>query len=254
MTAREPIWCERGGKAGPCLVLLHGLGANGTVWEGMKPLLDKHWPGRWLIPDFRGHGRSSHHAPYGIGMHAADVAALLGQDEEVSVVGHSMGGVVAIALASGMFGVKLRRAAAFSVKTEWTEEDYERGHAVAHAPAKLFDSRDEAIERYLRVSGLKGLVDPASPAASVGISEAQGKFRLAADPLTFALGRPDFAAIAKAAQAKVDLLCGDGDKIATPEGMKTLGGEVMVLKGLGHNVHVEAPEALWGALAPGLAA
>jgi pimeloyl-ACP methyl ester carboxylesterase len=248
MRPRAPIWCEQGGKEGPCLVLLHGLGANGTVWDGLKPILERRWPGRWLIPDFRGHGRSSHQAPYGIGMHAADVASLLCQDEEVTVIGHSMGGVVAIALASGMFGVKLRRAVAFSVKTEWSEDDYAKGQALAHAPAKLFDSQGEAIERYLRVSGLKGLVDAASPAAAAGVKEEQGKFRLAADPLTFALGRPDFPAIARAAQAKVDLLCGDGDKIATPGGMRALGGEVTVLPGLGHNLHVEAPKALWDAI------
>ncbi len=243
------IWSERGGREGPCLVLLHGIGANGAVWDAMKPVLDAEWPGRWLIPDFRGHGRSSHRAPYGIGNHAADVASLLEQDQEVTILGHSLGAIVALALASQMFGVTVRRAVAFSVKPDWTEDDRAKGDAVARTPARLFDTREEAIERYLRVSGLKGLLNPDSPAAAVGIAEADGKFRLAADPKVFSFGRPDFEVIARAVCAPVQLLCGDRDDITSPQAMRQLGGEVTTLHGLGHNLQVEAPRALWNAIA-----
>jgi pimeloyl-ACP methyl ester carboxylesterase len=248
MAGDSLIRCERGGEGGPCLILLHGLGANGAVWDEFKPILNRLWGRKWLIPDFRGHGRSSHRAPYGIGMHAADVAALMEQDEEAIVVGHSMGGVVAIALATGMFGVRVKAAIAFSVKTRWTEEDYARGEAMARSPAKLFDTREEAIERYLRVSGLVGLTAPTSPMAMSGVTEQNGKFRLAADPRAFSLGRPDFPSLAKASLAPVHLLCGDKDGVASPDGMRSLGGDVTVLPGLGHNVQVEAPEILWNAI------
>ena len=33
------LYVEEGGKPGPTLVLLHGLGANGDVWKPMLPLL-----------------------------------------------------------------------------------------------------------------------------------------------------------------------------------------------------------------------
>jgi pimeloyl-ACP methyl ester carboxylesterase len=246
------IWCERGGREGPYLVLLHGIGANGAVWDAMKPVIDAEWPGRWLVADFRGHGRSSYGAPYGIGNHAADVAALLAQDQEVTILGHSLGAIVALALASQMFGVTVRHAVAFSVKPDWTEDDRIKGDAVARTPARMFDTREEATERYLRVSGLKGLVDPGSPAAATGIAEADGKFRLAADPKVFSFGRPDFEAIARAVCAPVHLLCGDNDSITSPQAMRRLGGEVTALRGLGHNLHVEAPRALWSAIADGL--
>lgn len=248
MAGDSPIWCERGGEGGPCLILLHGLGANGAVWDEFKPILDRSWGRKWLIPDFRGHGRSPHRAPYGIGVHAADVAALLEQDEEAVVVGHSMGGVVAIALATGLFGIKVKKAVAFSVKTQWTEDDYARGEAMARSPAKLFDTRAEAIERYLRVSGLTGLTSATSAMAAAGVTEHNGKYRLAADPRAFALGRPNFSLLAKASLAPLRLLCGDKDGVASPEGMKSLGGEVTVLPGAGHNVQVEAPEILWNAI------
>lgn len=249
MMRHEVLWHERGGRDGPLLVLLHGLGANGAVWNCLKPLLIQHWPGQWLIPDFRGHGRSFHQAPYGIGMHAADVAALISDDEDVTVVGHSMGGVVAITLATGLFGVEPKRVIAFSVKVDWSEEDFAKAQAVAQAPAKTFASKEEAIERYLRVSGLKGLVQPESPAAAQGVHEQQGQYRLAADPRVNAIGRPDFVRLAQAAAVPLHLLCGEVDNIARPDSMKRLGAEVEVLPGLDHNAHLEAPEVLWQAIA-----
>jgi len=248
MADAETIQCERGGTSGPMLVLLHGLGANGAVWDGLRPFLAQHWRGRWLIPDFRGHGRSFHRAHYGIGIHAADVAALVQQDEEVTIIGHSMGGAVGIALATGMFGVRVRRVVAFSVKVDWTEDDVSRAQAVARAPPRMFATKEEAIDRYLRVAGLKGIVAPGSAAAERGICERQGQFRLAADPLTNALGTPDLARLAQAANAPLHLLCGEQDNIARPESMKRLGAAVTELRGLGHNLHVEAPQALWQAI------
>ena len=248
MADAETLHCERGGTSGPMLVLLHGLGANGAVWDGLKPFLAQHWRGRWLIPDFRGHGRSFHRAPYGIGIHAADVAALVQQDEEVTIIGHSMGGVVGIALATGIFGVRVRRVVAFGVKVDWTEDDVSRARAVAQAPPRMFATKEEAIERYLRVAGLKGIIAPDSAAAASGVSGGPGQFRLAADPLTNALGTPDFARLAQAANAPLHLLCGELDNVTRPESMKRLGATVTELPGLGHNLHVEAPQTLWEAI------
>jgi len=227
---------------------LHGLGGNGAVWDGLVPLLAKHWPGRWIIPDLRGHGRSFHCAPYGTGIHAADVARLLRHEEAVTLIGHSLGGAVSIALATGMFGIQVERVFAFSVKVDWTEEDLARGKAIALAPAKLFDSREDAIERCLRVAGLKGLVAPDQRFATISITEQQGRFRLATDPLINALGKYDIASIAQAASVPIHLLSGEDDKMGPAEGMRRIGAEVTVLPALGHNPHVEAPEALWAAI------
>lgn len=246
------IYCQRGGESGPLLVLLHGLGATGAVWEGLLPLLEAHWPGRWLIPDFRGHGRSSHQVPYGIGIHAADVASLLHQGEEVCVIGHSMGGVVGMALATGLFGLRVRSVVAHSVKVDWSEEDASRGQALARAPAKLFATRAEAIERYLRVAGLAGMVAADSASAASGVAESGGQFRLAADPRCYDLGTPDFARLAGAVAAPLHLFCGERDNIASLAGMERLGRPVTLLAGLGHNPQVEAPAALWAAIAPAL--
>ena len=125
------LWVREGGEGGARTVLLHGLGANADVW---LPLVG-HLQGRWLAPDLRGHGRSPHGAPYGYASFAGDVADLLGQDEEVTLVGHSMGGAVAMALATGWYGVRVRKVIAFGVKIHWGVAELEKLRALKKVTA-----------------------------------------------------------------------------------------------------------------------
>ena len=239
------LWHESGGSGdGPTLVLLHGLGANADVWGPFKQFLAE-WPGRWLIPDLRGHGRSPHQAPYSFGTYAADVADLLAQDEEVVVLGHSMGGVVALALASGWFGVRVRQVIACGVKTRWTEEEVARAKAFAVSPARWFETRDEAVERYLRVSGLAGLVEPASAMAQSGVHEEDGRFRLAADQMVNQVAGQAIEGMLAAAQAPVRFGAGVNDAMVTLDDLQALDTKPFRLENAGHNLHVEQPAALW---------
>ena len=73
------LFAERGGKGERLLVLLHGLGATAAVWHPFIEVLDREWNGRWLAPDFRGHGRSMKEGPYNFEQHAKDVGALTAQ-------------------------------------------------------------------------------------------------------------------------------------------------------------------------------
>jgi pimeloyl-ACP methyl ester carboxylesterase len=140
------LWAEAGGLDGsaPTLVLLHGLSATGEVWAGLRGLLDGRWQGRWLVPDLRGHGRSSHAAAYSFGQHAADVAALLRPGERLVVVGHSMGGVVGLALASGWFGVDVAAVVGIGIKVSWTEAELARATDLARRPVRWFEHRGES--------------------------------------------------------------------------------------------------------------
>ena len=240
------IRAESGGSGGPVLVLLHGIGGNAAVWRRMLPLVERRWPGRWLAADLRGHGRSAHAPPYGYAVFAADVANLLGgRDEEAVLLGHSMGGVVAMALATGWFGVKVRRVFAFGVKIGWTDDEVARMHTLAAAPAKVFGSYAEAADRYLRVSGLAGLVDPDAPEARAGVAETGGGFRLAADQGIYAAVGPAVGDFHRAANAPVRLAAGEADPMVTLAGMQALDPQAVLLPGLGHNCHVEAPERVW---------
>jgi pimeloyl-ACP methyl ester carboxylesterase len=85
---------------GPVVLLLHGWGGDGADWSGLAAgLVADH---RVLVPDHRGHGRSSvPEGPYDAKTLAADAATLLRACNVGSavVVGHSLGGAVASALA-----------------------------------------------------------------------------------------------------------------------------------------------------------
>jgi pimeloyl-ACP methyl ester carboxylesterase len=249
---RQEIYADRFGAGAPLLVLLHGQSANGDVWNGMRPLIERDWRGTCLIPDLRGHGRSFHGAPYAYGTYAADIASLVGQDVETFLVGHSLGGAVAMMLATGWFGMKVRGVVAFGVKVNWSEEELARRRQFAGAPLRWFDRREEAIERYLKVSGQFGLIDPAAPAAASGISSENGKFRLAADPGVGGVSDPpDIRPIFAATKAPVTLAVGERDPMVPLSDARGVDPGAAIIAGTGHNAHVERPDLVWDIIARG---
>lgn len=87
-------------SGGPAVLLLHGLGSCAEDWLLQRPALEGRY--RLLMPDLRGHGRSS--VPTGVpsvSMLAKDVRGLLRRlgEEACHVVGLSLGGAVALSLA-----------------------------------------------------------------------------------------------------------------------------------------------------------
>ncbi|MFC1893729.1 alpha/beta fold hydrolase [Chloroflexota bacterium] len=85
---------------GKTLVLIHGVGGNAQAWETTVPLLSRYH--RVLTWDVRGHGQSDKpEGSYSTELFASDLAALLRTVDIGSafVLGHSMGGVIAIRFA-----------------------------------------------------------------------------------------------------------------------------------------------------------
>lgn len=85
----------------PKVVYLHGLGASGTTWDRLAPLLSPHAPG-WAI-DFPGSGRSRP-LPSGQCTPAAYAQAVLSflaeSPEPIHLIGHSLGALVALMIAT----------------------------------------------------------------------------------------------------------------------------------------------------------
>jgi pimeloyl-ACP methyl ester carboxylesterase len=233
---------QQGGSGEPLLVLLHGLGATGDVWGGWLPLLARRWPGAWVAPDLPGHGGSPPLAAYTFDDFAGAVAGIVPLSANVVVLGHSLGGVVGLALASGRFPVPVQAVIGLGIKVVWTDEDLGRAQALAHRPPAWFASRDEAASRYLRVSGLAGLLPPGDPAVDAGLREQEGRWRLAMDPGAFAVGAPDMAQLLARSRAPVTLARGEHDPMNTADQLARLGVPTVTLPGLGHNAHVESPE------------
>jgi pimeloyl-ACP methyl ester carboxylesterase len=128
------------------------------------------------------------------------------------------------------------------IKTAWTQEELDRAGAFASRPTAWFDSRDEAATRYLRVSGLTGLLPGDHPAVDAGLAHQDGQWRLAFDPRTFAVGAPDLPRLLAAISAPVVLARGQHDPMNTDQQLDELGVQAVTLPGLHHNAHVEDPE------------
>jgi pimeloyl-ACP methyl ester carboxylesterase len=239
------MYVESGGSGEPALLLLHGLGANAGVWRNLLPFVEAHWPGRWLAPDLPGHGRSPQSAVYSYGAYAAAVAEMVGQGKRVAIIGHSMGGVVGLMLATDWFGISATHVLALGVKLRWSADDVTKVTSLAAAPVRWFDDRHTAIERYLRVSGLGGLVDFDSPIAAAGIQEESARFRLAADPRASAVGVPPIDDLMHVIKARVHFAAGAADAMVSLQDMRSYDPLAAIIADCGHNAHVEQPENVW---------
>jgi pimeloyl-ACP methyl ester carboxylesterase len=231
------------GAVDKTLLLIHGLGATGRVWDGWRPLLDDHWPGRWLAPDLPGHGSAAPLPSYGFGSIATAVAASLPTAERFVVVGHSLGGVIGLELATNRYRVQVDQVVALGVKVSWTRE-LDKAAALAQREVQWFDTRADAAARFLRVAGLQGLLDPDDEAVDHGLRVEDGRWRLALDPATFGVRAPDLPTLLHTSRAKVVLARGELDPMNTDAELHALHDRVTTLPGLGHNAHAEDPEAV----------
>lgn len=247
-TSARGLHVTAGGAGDRLLVLLHGLGANSSVWLSFIALLEQRWEGRWLAPDFRGHGRSVYEGPYNFDTHAADIAALIADEPtgSVTLLGHSFGGPVAALVASRPCAAQVRHVLAFGIKIDWTEAEIAKAREVATRPARDFSTRDEAIDRYLKISGLHGLVDPTSSEAISGVIKTAGGFRVAMDPAAYGAVGPSIEDIFKRCRVPLRLAAGANDPMTSLAAMQRADPTAVLIENAAHSVHVEAPARLWG--------
>jgi pimeloyl-ACP methyl ester carboxylesterase len=234
-----------GGTGEPTLLLLHGLGGTGEVWRGIEEQLAERWPGTWIVPDLPGHGRSAEHAPYSFGRMTAAVAEAVTGVGPLVVLGHSLGGVLGLTLATGWFGVPVAAVGGLGIKTRWSPDELANAAAVAAKPARAFATREEAAQRWLKVAGLHGLWPIDSPAIDSGLIETEDGWRTALDPHTFGVGAPDMPGLLAASRAEIILAAGENDPMCPAEHLHAHQADAVVLPGLGHSAHVEDPAALW---------
>lgn len=230
------------------LLLLHGLSATADVWQPLWSGLDRARPGRWVAVNLPGHGGSAPLARYSFGALAAAVAPAAAADHDpdkpLVVLGHSLGGVVGLALGSGEFGVRVTGVAGVGIKVAWTEAELAKASSLAARPVTWFDTRQSAAQRHLLVSGPAGLRGPDDEAVTSGLREQQARWRLALDPQAFAIGAPDLPGLLAAARAPVVLARGEHDPMVSTEQLERLVPDPVDLPGCGHNAHAERPDLL----------
>jgi pimeloyl-ACP methyl ester carboxylesterase len=90
----------RGGGEGPVVVLIHGMAGSSQTWDAIIPHLAQH--ATVVAPDMLGHGGSAKpRGDYSLGALASGVRDLLVAlgHERATIVGHSLGGGVAMQFA-----------------------------------------------------------------------------------------------------------------------------------------------------------
>lgn len=96
------IWfAESGLDDAPCVVLIHGNGANHSWWSLMLDDLESRY--HIVQIDLSGHGESDHHAGgrYSVSTWAHEISEVVRSlGREVVLVAHSMGGGIALAVAA----------------------------------------------------------------------------------------------------------------------------------------------------------
>lgn len=238
---------------GTPLLLVPGLGYPGWQWHRMAALLAQHF--LVITPDNRGVGRSDKPAgPYSASMLAADTVGLLDvmRIKRAVVMGHSMGGFIAQAmaleyperidkliLASTNFGgprhvpVTPTAMAVFADVTSDPVTRFRNGLVVSTAPG-FADRHPEIIQQWMDWR----LANPIEPAAY----QAQ---------LAIGLGLLDAAAAfdqkLAAIEAPTLILFGAYDAVVPPANAELLAqqiprSEICILPDAGHFFPLEVPE------------
>ena len=248
----------------PLVLLIHGLGTTGAVWDAAASALERQHGADVLAPDLPGHGAARAAAPYTLGGLAAAMAAALAgctgslgagagatPSRPVLVAGHSLGGYVALALASGWFGFAPCAAMSLGARLSFDVAERARAAAVAARPVRYFATQAEAVARYRLVAGLAPEQAPDARCLERGVVREERGFRLATDPAAFGIVVPEFAALLAAARCPVLVARGEHDALVSRAQCERLGTPTAQLAGLGHNAHVEDPARL-AALIAGL--
>jgi len=234
------------GQGGTPLVCLHGfLGSGDNLWQLADHLKNTH---RCMLMDLRGHGRSPHGRPYTLEGMSDDVAETLVASgiTSTAVLGHSLGGKVAMSLAlrhptlvERLVIADITMDAAPAVFTILLED-------MARVPLATLTRRDEA-EPFLRDAEplletrrflLKNLV----PAPTGGFQWRLDLEGLTEDHAKILLGVP----AGPPYQGPTLLIHGADSKIVTPEGLALTRRYFPKLRVLdlpgGHWIHVDAKE------------
>jgi pimeloyl-ACP methyl ester carboxylesterase len=224
------------------ILLLHGLGATGAVWNGVRQAIEQRALGRSLAPDLGGHGASAWQPHYSVGGYAAEVAELVRGSEELFVIGHSLGAYIALALASRWFGVEVAGVVGVGPKIVWSEADLQGSREIAGRPPRWYATAEEAWARYRRASGLDPAVAPGDEWLARGIVQGAEGWRLSQDP--FGVAGAPFDSLAASARARVILARGERDPMVSTADLRAHSAQAVEIAGTGHNVQVEKPDAI----------
>jgi pimeloyl-ACP methyl ester carboxylesterase len=252
-TNRNSAYFVDEGRGDP-IVLLHAFPLDGSMWDAERAELAKSH--RVIVPDLRGFGRSGQAPPpVSLDEHADDVARMLDSVgvERATVVGLSMGGYIAFALAR-RHPQRLSRLILADTRSQPDSAEGRRGRDENIA---LVDREGVAplVERLLP----KLLSANASPAVVAQI-RALGSRQTAAglkSALAAMRDRPDATPLLASITVPTTVIVGELDAISPPAEARAMAaalpaGQLVVIDGAGHLANLESPTAFMTALRRGL--
>lgn len=240
------------------VLLLHGGSAHAHWWTFVVPALaDRH---RVLAVDLRGHGDSAWADPpdYSIATHAADIVALAAalDLEQLCLVGHSLGGLVAIASADGLAS-RLAALAVIDTAGRLGARSLRYLNALSHWPHPTYTSRAEGVRRFrlLPSAHAAGTAVREHVAAHALRATGDGTWTLKFDRRALALGQPiDLIPQLKAIDVPTLIVRGALSPHISPGMLGELHallhrGSIVEIADAHHHVMLDAPEELGRVLA-----
>ncbi|WP_216892326.1 alpha/beta fold hydrolase [Nocardia alni] len=234
-----------GRRGGPPIVLLHGSAGHAGWWIHVAPALAVDHD--VVVMELSGHGDSAHRTSYSPRLWADEVAAVIRRvgAGPVHLVGHSMGGMVAM-LAAGGYPEAVRSLLVIDSAVVRRTVLRPMSHEVFHYP-----SHAEAIARFrLRPRGTIADERTLARIADLGLREDAEGWRWKFDPHAMQqIPRDELDAVASGIRCRVEFLYGEHSELvdrATVEHLsRVLGRDVpcRIAPGAYHHVPLDAPEA-----------
>jgi len=234
-------YLQEGG--GTDLILIHGLGADLTIWDTDVSVFARHH--RVLRPDVRGFGVSDKPpGPYSPALFARDLDAVFraGDIRDAHVLGISMGGVIAQRFALD-FPARVRSLILVSTSSEVGEKSIAAWQRLADAIERDgFDARSADASR---------AVSPSFAARHPEIVADLGRRNAACDPKGYAAAARavsdyNWTAELPRLTAPTLILQGLDDQLTPPGGSVKMSrvlphARLLMIAAAGHNVPIEQP-------------
>jgi pimeloyl-ACP methyl ester carboxylesterase len=175
-----------GDPADRSIVLVHGGAAHARWWDHIAPLLASGW--RVVAIDLSGHGDSGRRESYSLDAWAREVLAVVtdaGTAASSVVIGHSMGGLVTLRLAT-LAGSRIAGAIAIdSPIRDMAPEDRAARQHRAFGPLRVYPTRQAAMARFRPIPDQPALAYIRDHVAATSVHPAEGGWTWKFDPRVF---------------------------------------------------------------------
>lgn len=141
-------WLHWGTRGNPGLILVHGGAAHAHWWSFLAPLLTSHYD--VVALDMSGHGDSDRRESYPRETWAREVMAVsdaMNFPGPPVVIGHSLGGLVAIIVAS-LFGDRLAGAIIVDSPVHKPSPESDAARYTFFKPLKVYPTEEAALRRF----------------------------------------------------------------------------------------------------------